>query len=80
MLPACRSASEGFAIPTFDVVRSDVEGFVEELWEFQSAFHDCFARSESRAHFSIMDQRGHLNRKVRFRSGRALLPLYQPIF
>ena len=51
MLPACRTDSEGFAIPTFDVVRSDVEGFLEELWEFQSAFHDCFARSESRAHF-----------------------------
>jgi len=51
MLPACRSGDEGFAIPTFDLVPSDVEGFVEELWEFQSAFHDCFARSESRAHF-----------------------------
>ena len=51
MLPACRTAGEGFAIPTFDVVPSDVEGFVEELWEFQSTFHDCFARSEPRAHF-----------------------------
>jgi len=30
---------------------SDVEGFMEELWEFQSAFHDCFARSEPRVHF-----------------------------
>jgi SRSO17 transposase len=51
MLPACRTAGEGFTIPTFDVVPSDVEGFMEELWEFQSAFHDCFARSEPRAHF-----------------------------
>src|SRR4030095_11003275 len=51
MLPACRTASEGFAIPTFDVVPSDVEGFMEELWEFQATFHDCFARSESRVHF-----------------------------
>jgi SRSO17 transposase len=51
MLPACRTAGEGFAIPTFEVVPSDVEGFMEELWEFQSAFHDCFARSEPRAHF-----------------------------
>ena len=24
---------------------------MEELWAFQSLFHDCFARSESRAHF-----------------------------
>ena len=51
MLPACRTDGEGFAIPTFDIVPSDVEGFMEELGEFQSAFHDCFARSEPRAHF-----------------------------
>jgi SRSO17 transposase len=51
MLPACRTESEGFAIPTFDVVSSDVEGFMDELQEFQSAFHDCFPRSEPRAHF-----------------------------
>jgi SRSO17 transposase len=51
MLPACRTEQEGFTIPTFELVPSDVEGFVEELWEFQSAFHDCFSRSEPRAHF-----------------------------
>lgn len=51
MLPACRTAGEGFTLPTFEVIPSDVEGFLEELWEFQSAFHDCFARSEPRAHF-----------------------------
>jgi len=51
MLPACRTTGEGFAIPTFDVVPSDVEGFMEELWEFQSIFHDCFTRSEPRVHF-----------------------------
>jgi hypothetical protein len=51
MLPACRTEGTGFAIPPFDVVPSDVEGFMEELWEFQSVFHDCFARSEPRAHF-----------------------------
>jgi SRSO17 transposase len=51
MLPACRTAGEGFALPRFEVIPSDVEGFLEELWEFQSAFHDCFARSEPRAHF-----------------------------
>src|SRR5215471_2001068 len=28
--------------PTFDLVPSDVEGFMEELWEFQSTFHDWF--------------------------------------
>ena len=51
MLPACRTGGEGFAIPTFDLVPNDVEGFMEELWEFQSALHDCFARSEPRASF-----------------------------
>ena len=51
MLAACRTNGEGFAIPMFDLVPSDVERFMEELWEFQSAFHDCFARSEPRAHF-----------------------------
>jgi SRSO17 transposase len=51
MLPACRTDDVGLAIPTFDIVPSEVEGFIEELWEFQSAFHDCFARSEPRAHF-----------------------------
>jgi SRSO17 transposase len=51
MLPACRTEGEGFTIPTFDVVPSDVEGFMDELQEFQSAFHDCFPRSEPRTHF-----------------------------
>jgi SRSO17 transposase len=51
MLPASRTVGEGFAIPTFALVPSDVEGFLEELWAFQSIFHDCFARSEPRAHF-----------------------------
>src|SRR5438309_2930394 len=51
MLPACRTNGEGFTIPTFALVPSDVEGFMDAWWEFQSAFHDCFARSEPRAHF-----------------------------
>jgi SRSO17 transposase len=51
MLPACRTEGDSFTIPTFDVVRSDVERFMDELWEFQSAFHDCFSRSEPRAQF-----------------------------
>jgi SRSO17 transposase len=51
MLPASRIEGEGFAIPPFDLIPSDVEGFLEELWAFQSIFHDCFARSEPRAHF-----------------------------
>src|SRR5207253_2097227 len=65
MLPACRTGGEGFAIPTFDLVPSDVAGFIEELWEFQSTFHDCFARSEPRAHFFdyMVGQLSKLERK-----------------
>ena len=65
MLPTCRTEGEGFAMPTFDVVPSDVEGFMDELQEFQSALHDCFVRSEPRAHFfdSLVGQCSHLERK-----------------
>ena len=51
MLPACRTEGEGFAIPMFALESSDVEGFMDALQEFQSIFHDCFTRSEPRAHF-----------------------------
>ena len=51
MLPACRTEGDGFAIPTFDLTSSDMAGFIDELQEFQGLFHDCFPRSESRAHF-----------------------------
>ncbi len=50
MLPGCRTEEEGLPMPTFALVPRDVEGFMDELWEFQSALHDCFARSEPRAH------------------------------
>jgi hypothetical protein len=50
MLPACRTEGEGFSLPTFDLVPSDVAGCMEELWEVQSTFHDCLARSEPRTH------------------------------
>src|SRR5919202_2332026 len=51
MLPARRIGGVGFSISPFLPFPSDVEGFMEELWEFQSTFHDCFARSEPRTHF-----------------------------
>jgi SRSO17 transposase len=50
MLPRCRTVGEPFVIPAFDVQVSDVEGFMDELQAFQRVFHDCFARSEARAH------------------------------
>jgi SRSO17 transposase len=65
MLPACRTTGEGFAIPTFDLTPAAVEGFPEELWDFQSALHDCFTRSEARTHFFdyMMGQLSPLERK-----------------
>src|SRR5262245_54818999 len=36
---------------TFDLTPRDVAEFTDELQEFQGLFHDCFPRSESRAHF-----------------------------
>jgi len=65
MLPECRTVDETFAIPTFDVSPRAVEGFAEALWEFQAAFHDCFARSEPRAYFfdSMVGQLSQLERK-----------------
>jgi SRSO17 transposase len=65
MLPVCRTDGGEFTIPTFDVLPSDVEGFMDELWAFQSAFHDCFTRSEPRAHFFdyMVGQFSQLERK-----------------
>jgi DDE superfamily endonuclease len=65
MLPACRTDSAGLAIPTFDIVPSEVERCIEALGEFQSAFHDCFVRSEPRAYFfdSMVGQLSPLERK-----------------
>jgi SRSO17 transposase len=65
MVPACRTEGEGCTMPTFDVVPSDVEGFMDELQEFQSAFHDCCPRSEPRAHCfdSMVGQCSQLERK-----------------
>lgn len=51
MLPACRTEGDGVAIPIFDLLPSDGEDFMDELRTFQSAFHDCFSRRESREHF-----------------------------
>jgi SRSO17 transposase len=65
MLPVSRTDGDAFTIPTFDVLPSDVEGFMDELWAFQSTFHDCFTRSEPRAHFfdSMVGQCSQLARK-----------------
>ncbi len=51
MLPACRTAGDEFAMPTFELTPRNVADFTDELQEFPGLFHDCFPRSEPRAHF-----------------------------
>ncbi len=65
MLPVCRTEGDRFSIPTFDVTVGDVDGFMDELRTFQSAFHDCFERSEPRMHFFdyMVGQFSELERK-----------------
>ena len=60
MLPACRTAGDECAIPPFDLTPRDVAGFTDALQEFQGLCHDCFPRSEPRAHF-FDDMVGHLS-------------------
>ena len=42
--------------------------------------HAGFTPALSDVEVLTMDQRAHLNKKVRFRSGRTLLPLHHPLF
>jgi hypothetical protein len=48
MLPVCRTEGEGFSIPTFDVVPSDVEGFMDERVIVKSCVWRAHAASCSR--------------------------------
>jgi SRSO17 transposase len=65
MLPACRTEGDVFAIPQFALDPSDVQGFRDELHGLQTAFRDCFARSEPRDHFFhyMVGQFSELDRK-----------------
>jgi SRSO17 transposase len=65
MLPACRTEGEVFAIPQFALDPSDVQGFLDELHGFHTAFRGCFARSEPRGHFFhyMVGQFSELDRK-----------------
>lgn len=51
MLPSCRKNEHHYAVPKFDLSVRDIERFSSELEGFHEQFHDCFLRSESRAHF-----------------------------
>src|SRR5687768_16700933 len=65
MLPACRTEGDVFTIPQFTLDPRDVEGFMDELHGFHTAFGDCFARREPRDHFFhyMVGQFSELDRK-----------------
>ena len=65
MLPECRTAGELYDIPTFDLVKGDVEGFLNELKGYHEQFNDCFSRSEPRNNFMLymVGQFSELERK-----------------
>jgi SRSO17 transposase len=51
MLAACRTQSDPYTVPPFDLTANDVDGFLDELQAFHEAFRSCFVRSEPRQHF-----------------------------
>jgi SRSO17 transposase len=51
MLPKCRTESDPYSVPKFEVVAQDVEDFTDELRAFHENFVDCFSRSEPRENF-----------------------------
>jgi SRSO17 transposase len=65
MLPACRTEGDVFTIPQFTLDPRDVEGFMDELHGFHTAFRECFARREPRDHFFhyMVGQFSDLDRK-----------------
>ncbi|MDP2647179.1 MAG: IS701 family transposase, partial [Desulfobacterales bacterium] len=51
MLPALRKNEHLYSVPKFDLKKTDVKDFANELNGFHEQFRDCFQRSESRDHF-----------------------------
>ena len=57
MLPEIRTSGDIYAIPKFDLDRSDVKGFLGILKGFHAEFRDCFAREEGRNNFFLLYNR-----------------------
>lgn len=51
MLPIQRQNEYLYAVPKFDLKKTDIKNFANELKGFHEEFYDCFQRSESREHF-----------------------------
>lgn len=65
MLPDSRMQHDPNQIPKFDLKRTDIIDFVEELKGFHSEFQDCFSRQEPRDNFFqyMVGQMSPLERK-----------------
>ena len=65
MLPRVRADEALLSIPKFDIQRTEIPGFMDELKAFHSVFSDCFVRSELRNHFFryMVGQFSQLERK-----------------
>jgi SRSO17 transposase len=48
MLASFRIEGDTYSIPKFDVERTDIEGFINELKVFHGKFRDCFYRVETK--------------------------------
>jgi len=51
MLPITRHDEYLYSVPKFDLGKSDIKYFMNDLIGFHEQFADCFERSESREHF-----------------------------
>jgi SRSO17 transposase len=65
MLPDSRVQDDPYQIPKFDLKRTDLADFKEELKGFHSEFQDCFSRQEPRDNFYqyMVGQMSPLERK-----------------
>ena len=48
MLASFRIEGDVYSIPRFDIERTDIEGFINELKVFHGKFRDCFYRVETK--------------------------------
>jgi len=65
MLPQHNVQAGAFVAPRFELVKKDVEGFVEKLKAFHEDFKNCFKRSEPRKNFFryMVGQLSNIERK-----------------
>ncbi|MBF0475985.1 MAG: IS701 family transposase [Deltaproteobacteria bacterium] len=65
MLPVLRNDGDVYSIPKFELDKTDVKGFTEELRGYHEQFRDCFSRSEPRENFFLymVGQYSQLERK-----------------